>query len=184
MNETLQAIAKRFSCRSFTNQMPTDEQLSAIANAAIQSPSGLNRQPWQVIVLKDQALMRDIEQEALAALASLEDKSAFDRIQERGGTVFYHAPCMIVIPVDENYQDSDLNCGIVCQTIALAAASLGLGSLICGLSELAFNGARTAEFEERLGFLPEYRIGICVLLGYPEQEMAPHQPDTGKISFV
>ena len=48
MNETLNVIAKRYSCRDFKNEMPSDEILQAIAEAAIQAPSGMNRQAWQL----------------------------------------------------------------------------------------------------------------------------------------
>ena len=45
MNETLQTIKKRYSCRSYDGRLPEKEKLEAIALAAVQSPSAVNRQP-------------------------------------------------------------------------------------------------------------------------------------------
>ncbi len=100
MNETLNVIAKRYSCRDFKSEMPSDEQLWAIAEAAIQAPSGMNRQAWRVIVVKDKMLMQDMESEGMSYLASMEDKSSYNRIMARGGRLFYGAPCIIVVPID------------------------------------------------------------------------------------
>jgi len=53
---TLESIQARYSCRAFTNQRPSNEDLQAIARAAIAAPSAMNRQPWQVIVLTNRNL--------------------------------------------------------------------------------------------------------------------------------
>lgn len=57
MNETLKVIAERYTCRDYKDEMPSDEILQAIAEAAIEAPSGMNRQAWRVIVVKDRALI-------------------------------------------------------------------------------------------------------------------------------
>ena len=107
--------------------MPLDEILQAIAEAGVKAPSSMNRQPWRVIVVKDPELIRDIEEETFARISEMEDKYLYNRIVERGGKVFYNAPCMVVIPVipDEKCL-SLIDCGIVCQNITLAATSLGV----------------------------------------------------------
>ncbi|HBP37226.1 MAG TPA: NAD(P)H nitroreductase, partial [Clostridiales bacterium] len=46
MNETLQAIFDRRSIRNFQADPLTAEQLDALAEAALASPSGMNIQPW------------------------------------------------------------------------------------------------------------------------------------------
>jgi nitroreductase len=183
MNETLSMIANRYSCRDYKSEMPSDEILQAIAEAAIQAPSGVNRQPWRVVIVKNKELMKDLEAEGLSFLANLEDKSTYQRIMDRGGRLFYGAPCMIVVPVES--QQSMIDCGIVCQNITLAAASLGVASVICGLTGTAFaSGLRTEEFSRRLGFPEGYVFGCSVLLGYANTTKAPHEPDKDKIFVI
>jgi len=186
MNETLNVIAKRYSCRDFKSEMPSDEILQAIAEAAIQAPSGMNRQAWRVIVVKDKDLIKDMESEGMSYLAGMEDKSSYTRIMERGGRLFYGAPCMIVVPVDPaQYAPALIDCGILCQNITLAATSLGIANIMCGFTGLAFaSGLRSEEFSKRLGFPDGYAFGCSVLLGYAETEKPPHVPDKGKISFI
>lgn len=186
MNETLNVIAKRYSCRDFKNEMPPDEILQAIAEAAIQAPSGMNRQAWRVIVVKDQNLIKDMEAEGMSYLAGMEDKSSYTRIMERGGRLFYGAPCMIVVPVDPaQYAPALIDCGILCQNIALAATSLGIANIMCGFTGLAFaSGLRAEEFSKRLGFPEGYAFGCSVLLGYAKTERPPHVPDKEKITFI
>ncbi|NLK40380.1 MAG: nitroreductase [Clostridiales bacterium] len=183
MNETLKVIADRYSCRDYRPDMPSDDKLRAIAEAAIQAPSGMNRQPWRVIVVKDKALMKDIEDEAMSYLKNLEDSSTYQRIMDRGGALFYGAPCMIVVPIEQN-DYSLIDCGIICQNIALAATSLGIANVICGLTNMAFKGERADEFRRRLGFPSGYVFGCSVLLGYANTTKAPHTPDKEKILFI
>jgi nitroreductase len=186
MNETLRVIAQRYSCRDYKNEMPSDELLQAIAQAAIQAPSGMNRQTWRVIVVKDKALMQDMESEGMSYLASMEDKTFYNRIMERGGRLLYGAPCMIVVPIDpKQYAPALIDCGILCQNIALAATSLGIANIMCGFTGLAFASDRRAEeFSKRLGFPDGYAFGCSVLLGYANTTRPPHAPDKDKITFV
>jgi len=186
MNETLQVIAQRYSCRDFKSEMPSDDVLQAIAKAAVQAPSAMNRQAWRVIVVKDKELMEDLESAGFAHLAAMEDKSTYNRIMERGGRLFYGAPCMIVVPIDPSHGSyAWTDCGILCQNIALAATSLGVANVICGLTATAFaDSKRAEEFKKRLGFPEGYVFGCSVLLGYANTTKPPHEPNMNKISIV
>ena len=112
---TIEAINTRYSCRAFTDRLPSDEQLELIAKAAIASPSGMNRQLWRVVVVKNKALLADLEAEGMKNLAALPDKSIFDRIASRGGKLYYNAPCMIVVPIAQTEPAGAelFDCGIV-----------------------------------------------------------------------
>lgn len=56
-NDVLNVIRERSSCKAFADELPEREKLEAIAQAAILSPSATNKQPWQVIVVTDKALI-------------------------------------------------------------------------------------------------------------------------------
>ena len=53
MNETIKTIAQRYSCRAYDGKLPEKSKLEAIALAAVQSPSGMNRQPWFFVCSAD-----------------------------------------------------------------------------------------------------------------------------------
>ncbi|MCL2671630.1 MAG: nitroreductase [Clostridiales bacterium] len=183
--DTIEAIRTRYSCRAFSNRMLSDTDLQCIAEAAAYSPSGMNRQPWRIIVVKNRELIADLETEGMKNLAALPDKSLYERILSRGGKLYYNAPCMIVVPIADAELATLLDCGIVSENIALAATALGVDNLICGLIAFSFARGRGEEFTRRLGFPEEYEIGIAVLLGYAAQAGGkPHVPDLYKITVV
>ena len=186
MNETLKVIEKRFACRDFNEVAPTDEELALIAQAAIQSPSGMNRQGWQVIVIKDKNLIDEMDDAGMAFLAKMPDKALFERIKGRGGKLLYNAPRMIAIAIKESEPKGaeQFDCGIVAQNIVIAAESLGLATLHCGLFNLVFAGVRATEFKQRLQFKDGYECGIGILLGHTNHPVAPHVPDQEKITII
>jgi len=186
MNETLRTIAKRYSCRAFTDKKPSDGDLKTIANASLCSPSGMNRQHWQIIVVKNAELIAELEEEGLCTLANLPDKSMLERINKRGGRLFYNAPVMIMLAVKEAVPKGAelIDLGIAAQNIALAATSLGIDNLLCGLVSFAFAGEKREYFKEKLKFPEGYEVGLAVLLGYAEKPSHPHMPNKEKVTVV
>jgi nitroreductase len=64
------AIKGRFSTRAFLKQEPTREQIETILEAARFAPSGVNTQPWKVMVLRGEA-----KQKLSANILSMREKS-------------------------------------------------------------------------------------------------------------
>ena len=185
--DTLEAIRTRYSCRAFTDRLPSDGALDEIAKAAVASPSGMNRQFWRVIVVKNKELLAELEAEGMKNMELLPDRTMYERIMSRGGKLYYNAPCMVVVPVAKTEPAGAelFDCGIVSENIALAATALGVNSLICGLAAFSFSGEKGEEFKKRLGFPEGYEIGIAVLLGYAENPGGkPHEPDLDKITWI
>ena len=181
MNEVLNVIKNRYSCRSYTGERLPQEYVEAMAMAAVQSPSAMNQQPWEIIVVQDKALIDEMNDSLMDFLSKQEDKSAYERMMSRGGKVFYNAPCVYVIAKKEG---TDLDSGIVAENIALAASSLGLGNVICGMMRMVFQAENGEKYKKLL--IPEgYEFGMSVLVGYAtENNGVPHEPDTSKISYI
>ncbi|MCL1849269.1 MAG: nitroreductase [Clostridiales bacterium] len=184
--DTMEAIRTRYSCRAFTDKMPPDGDLKLIAEAAAASPSGSNRQPWRVIIVKNKELVSDMEAAAMANVSAMPDKAMYDRIMSRGGKAYYNAPCYVIIHFEKPASPGGASgdCGILIENVALAATSLGINSLICGMISLAFAGEKGVEFRSRLGIPEDHDIGVAVLLGYAaEPGGKPHEPDLEKVTF-
>ncbi len=181
MNETLRVIAERCSCRDYDGRLPDREKLEAIARAAVQAPSAMNRQPWQIVVITDKAFIEEMDAEGMRILSEAGDKAVYERFVNRGGKMYYNAPCMFLIL---KQPDTEMDAGIVSENIAIAAASLGLGSVICGMAELPFMGPKGDGFRKRAGFSEGWEFGIAVLAGHPAVTGTPHEPDTSKIRFL
>jgi nitroreductase len=183
MNETLKTIAERYSCRDFASTPLSDTDVKALAEAALASPSAMNRQPWQIIVITDKNLIDEIDTEGMRILAAADDKSTYERMMSRGGKLFYNAPCMIIAAMD-NSNSAAMDCGILSQNIALAAHSLGLGSVICGMAGIPLSGSRGDEFKKRLKFPDAYDFGIAVLVGAAKSKKEPHELDMTKVTYI
>jgi len=58
--------------------------------------------------------------------------------------------------------------------IALAAASLGLGNVICGMAAIPYDGPKGAVLKEKSGFINGCEFGVAVLVGYATGELINH----------
>ena len=185
MNETLGTIARRYSCRSYTDERLTEEQLNAIAQAAIQAPSAVNRQPWHISVVTQPELLAELEAEGESMLQK-RDPATYARILGRVGKLFYNAPCMVIIAVKpaDLAGAEQVDLGIAAQNVALAATALGLDNVHCGLTAFCFAGEKREEFKKRLAFPEGYECGIGVLIGHGTASGTPHTPDESKITYI
>ena len=181
MNQTLETIKKRYSCRDYDGRLPEKEKLEAIALAAVQSPSARNIQPWKINVISNKSFIEEMDAEGMAILAEREDKTAYERFMDRGGKLFYNAPCMFLILKQPG---TDLDTGIVSQNIALAATSLGLDNVICGTANIPFIGRNSEEFKNKAGISEGWEFGMAVLVGYGKTSNKPHLPDKSKICYI
>ncbi len=183
MNETLNTIQKRVSHRKYAKTQLTKEQLDAITRAALQSPSATNRQPWHFSVVQDAALIQRIH-DAAAKVALKRDRSQRSpRYDDDTFQVFYYAPTIIILSSEDTHY-APIDCGIAVQNIALAAESLGLGSVILGLPRDAFAGEDREALEKELGFPEGYIFQIGISLGTPLDTKAPHKLDENKITYI
>ncbi|MCL1793696.1 MAG: nitroreductase family protein [Oscillospiraceae bacterium] len=183
MNETLQTIAARYSCRDFCDTPLDEKQSSAIVDAALASPSAMNRQPWHIVMITDKNLIDELDEAGMEVLAAAEDKSGYERIKSRGGKIFYNAPCMVMVATDSAHY-SLMDCGILSQNVSLAAHSLGLGSVICGMAGIPLSGPRGGEFKKRMGFPEGYDFGIAILVGSAKSGKEPHEFDRAKVTYI
>ncbi len=172
---TLEAIAARRSIRKFRSDPIPDEALEAILTAAIQSPSGKNRQPWRFVVVKEdrRAEMVRVMREGMAK-ARAEGKDLGS--SEGTARVMEQAPVTVFVFNDEgmhpwlDHSTEQMFWGVVnvqsigaaIQNMLLAAQDLGLGSLwICDVFYA---------YEELCNWLGEEgQMVAAVSLGYPDE---------------
>ena len=174
-NPVLEAIAGRRSIRAYKKEQVSKAQLDAILKAAVQAPSARNVQPWHFTVVQDGGLLAEINAEISKNLG------------EDVGDVFYAAPTVIFIAANVNGPTprwARLDCGIAVQTIALAAHSLGLGSVILGMPEPAFKGDKREYFCKKLKFPDTYEFAVAIAIGGALASKDAHPVEPDKISFV
>jgi len=182
VNEVLKTIKERYSCRDFSPAPLTKEQIGVLVEAALAAPSGLNRQPWHIIVITDKALLEEYDAEAMEILKQ-QGQEAYERMMSRGGKMFYNAPCMIFIAKDST-DYSKVDSAIVSQNVALAAQSMGLGNVICGMARIPLTGPNADAWAKRLQIPDDYEFGMSVCVGMAQSGKAPHELDYNKVTYV
>jgi len=183
MNETLEHISKRYSCRDFKGSPLSELQADALVKAALAAPSAMNLQPWHVILVTNKDLIDELDAEGMNILGDAEDKTAYERMMSRGGKLFYNAPCLVLV-LSDGSDWAVLDCGIQCQNIVIAAESLGLGSCIVGMAGVPINGPKGDEYKKRLGFPEDHVFAVGVLVGEINSGKDPHELDFNKSSYV
>ena len=185
MNDTLNAIAARYSCKNFTDEPIPEETLSAIATAALSSPSATNKQPWQITVVTDKALIQELEDETMNVLSTIPPMAGYYNMLKNTGTkIMGNAPCMILLPIDKENEFAQYDCGIAAQTICIAAQSLGISSHIIAIADMAFGGEKGEYFNTRFSFPEGYGFGLAVLLGKEAAPGKPHEINPEKITYI
>lgn len=179
MNEVLKAIADRRSIRSYTDEPLTDDQLNALINAAQQAPSAVNRQPYHFTFVRNAALLREFSEDyrkiAAAAGRSFEDPN-FDVLRGATSACFIFA----VIP----YVFTPVDCGIAVENLALAAHSMGLGSVILGMPRDIFNSELKDKWLKKLDVPEGGEFAIAIGIGVPRASKEAHPVREGLVTVI
>jgi len=184
MNETLKTIAERYSCRSFTGTPVEREKLDAILMAGLQAPTAGNSQRFRLIATDRKELIDEIDA-ALIEMIKAANPAQMDRINERGGKVFFNASAAIFVPIEHTGPwSAELDAGIVVENMALAAQSLDVGNIIVLAPRTLFSGDQADEWKKKLQFPQGFEFGIALLLGYATDFGKPHEPDTEKVIWL
>ena len=181
MNEAIRAIEERSSTRGFLPDPLTEEELSALENAALASPTARNMQEWSFRFAGPDIIEKIEEAQILHTLGG-NDESAKEILKSRKNKVLYGAPLMIVITGDKDFKWTKLDCGIAVENLAIAAQSLGLGSVIIGCIDALFEGERKEELEKLLDFPENHEFAIAIVIGRKAVNKAPHEKDPSKIT--
>jgi len=183
--ETIEAIRSRRSVKHFdASHVMTAEEANQILSLAILSPTAFNIQNWRFVVVDDAELRRKIR-EVSWGQSQVTDTSLFIVLcadlkawAKEPGRYWANAPKEVrefVIPaIDEYYRGKERvqrdeamrSCGIVAQTIMLAAKSLGYDS--CPMDGFDF------EKVAQLIHLPDdHVIAMFVAIGKGTKEAWP-----------
>ena len=184
MNETIKLLQNHRTYRQFDPhyQLPND-QLQAILDAARQAPSWMNGQAYSIIVIDDPAIREQLVRwnpgnPHIAAssvfLLFLADLQRTKQVAEAKSTPYR---------IDEGYQPlliATTDASIALQTAAIAAESLGLGTVISG--SVRKDSRKIAELLD----LPAYVYPVAGLsIGKPIVDMAvkPRIPEAAVVHY-
>ena len=143
----LELAKQRCTTRDFNDTDIPEEDLQKVLSVSRLAPSACNRQPQRIIVVREPENLSKVQKAYKTFGSSCVLIVCRDRRNE------------LVRPFD-NKCSGDLDIGIICDHIMLAARELGIGSVMVGLFDPAII---RKEFD-----LPEYIEPTALLmLGYP-----------------
>lgn len=139
-------VANRYSCRHYSQESVSQEQILEILECARLAPSACNRQPWKFMVIT--------APEELSAVHASYNR---DWIKE--------APVAIIVLGNRNeawhrsydeYDATDIDIAITTEHICLAATAMGLGTCwICNFDPITLRtGMNIPEEWEPLAIIP------------------------------
>jgi nitroreductase len=145
----LELAKSRCTTRGFTAQKISQKDIEYILNAGRVAPTACNRQPQRIIVVREKDNLSKVEK----AYKTFASTCVFIVCRDTRDE--------LIRPYD-NKCSGDLDIGIVCDHIMLAARDVEIGSVMVGLFD---PNIIRAEFA-----IPEYIEPTALLLmGYPEK---------------
>ncbi len=168
MNKVIETIRERSSTRGYTPDPLTEEELNILLQAGLQAPTAANKQEIHFTVVPgSHPIMQELE----------EEKNRLREISSPPHNFYYEAPIVVIISADSTFKWGPLDAGIAVENMALAAESIGLGSLIIGCILDAMAGEKKAYFSQALKLPPSYEYKIAIAFGHKATAKEPHTYD-------
>lgn len=163
----LSVIMNRKSVRSFTGEKISQEQIETILKAAMAAPTAINIQPWQFVVVNDDALLEQ--------LYGGNPRGAM--FTQAGTVIFVCGETEMSRPGRDGGEPEaapnqfwSQDCSAATENLLLAVEALGLGAVWTALYP---DEMRSKPIADALG-LPENVKPLCAVpVGYPAGEDQP-----------
>ena len=164
MNEVIQAMLDRRSCRSYKAEQIKEAELEQILLAGTYAACGMGRQAGKIIVVQDKETIEQLR----AMNAAIIGNPDIDP--------FYGAPTVCVILADTNVRTWQEDGSLVLGNMMLAASTVGVASCWIHRAQQEFDSPEGKELLKKWG-VPEYYRGVghCIL-GYAASELPAAKP--------
>lgn len=176
MNQVLEVIKKRSSIRGFTSEQLSNEEIELIAIAGLQAPTAKNLREIHISIADGRSKILEELNKENTRLGGIDgSKCCF----------FYNAPVVYFISAKEDADWGMLDAGIAVENMALAAESMGLGSLIIGNIKKVFEGERGEELSKKLLIPNDSTFMISIAVGHKGTIKFPHSINIEKdVSYI
>lgn len=163
MNETLNALLTRRSCRSYKPDPIPQEVLDRILTAGTYAPTAMGKQSPIILAVTNKQMRDKLSAMNAAVMGSQNDP-------------FYGAPVVLVVLADKSRPTHIYDGSLVMGNLMLAAHHFGLGSCWIHRAKEEFESEEGREILRALGIEGDYEgIGHCVL-GYPDGPLPEAKP--------
>ena len=167
--DTIECIFKRRSVRKFKEDKIDEQIIQKLLECGMAGPSAVNKRPWEFYVINTEEGLKRVKKASLF--------SKFD------------APLAIIVAGNKlrslTIKNNDFwiqDCSAAIENILLAATSLGLGTVWCGLYPM--DGA--AKRVRKAFNIPSHIVPLgLIYIGYPDQfPEARTQYDENRVHYI
>jgi nitroreductase len=165
-------INQRRSVRSYTGHKLDRATVGELLAAAVRAPTAIHEEPWQFLIVQDDATLRRLSDRAKALFAVEVQRLHLDRrsggldvFAQPGFNVFYDAGTLIVICAKPMGPFVVADCWLAAENLMLAAHGLGLGSCVIGSAVAALN---EADVKRELGIPADSTAVAPLIVGTPK----------------
>lgn len=183
-NAVVEAIMSRRSVRKYKPQQVSNEHLTTILECALNAPSAVNRQPWELRVVQDAELLAQMVGAYIDDGKASGNPVMVERVSAPGYSPIFHAPTFIVIACDTSNKWAANDCGMLTQNILLSAGSMGIGTCTIGSFVNFLKLPKCARFVEQLKFSPGYELHVGVAMGYIDEHPKAKLRDKSKVQYI
>lgn len=169
-NLTLEHIRERSSIRAYTGRALSPSETEKLKNAVLAAPTARDRQELRYSFITDPAIIEAMDKR-IFHFCDPDMKETMTRRQS--ASFFYGAPLAVVISGKDTAW-ADIDAGIAIQTLALAAQSMGLSSVILGMPRLAFKADDPENCRALLRMEEDERFCIAIAIGQGATTKEPH----------
>jgi FMN reductase [NAD(P)H] len=162
--DTLDAIAKRKSVRSYKKEQVSDKDLDAIIEAGKSGPGG---GAYHISVIQKPELLQKINDMTKKAMLNGNDFSK-SRASLPGYEPLYGAPTMLILSAADPNGIANTSCSA--ENMLVAATALGLGSCYLMSPKAAFSGENGAELNKECAIPEGYSFHCAVIVGMRDGE--------------
>jgi nitroreductase len=161
--EVFEAIKSRRSIRKYTKDPVPEDLIVKMLDAGRWAPSASNRQPWSLIVLKDEEVRRKVAEATTY------------------GKFLAEAPLGIAVVVDPQASTHPVEDGaIAAQNMLLAAHALGLGACWIG----SYNSFYEEKIKTILSIPKNKRLLSIISIGFPAESPTKTRKELRQIVFT
>ena len=184
-NDTVRSIMERRSIRKYKPKQITEKELDCIVECGLNAPSAVNSQNWHFTVIQDAELISWMDNKIKEYLPPRFVSSYKERNGGREDfNMFYNAPTLILISGDAKDSWTESNCGYAVQNMCLAAQSVGVASIIIGVTRFMFNGPDADTYAKELGVPDGYRPLYTVCFGYGDMDPVVPERIQGRVNYI
>ncbi len=168
MNPVVEAILKRRTIRAYKDIPLSDEVLQTLLDCAMWAPSGRNSQPCHVRVIKDKALLGELDTDFWNKVGR--GTPAYTKCDVN--PVYQGAPALFLIYTPTEDQ---MNSGLAAENIAIAAEGLGLGSCIIASVGSLLKAEEGDKWKKIIDIPEDFKFQIAVAVGEKDEDPAPKE---------